>query len=320
MKRLAGLGPNTRGVLCLVVAIACLTVSDAIIKWLSPELPLHQITLLRSLVALPLVLLIAHFEGGWRTLKTRRPLAHLLRGSLLVLANMCFFSALAAMPLAETVTLFYTAPLFICLLSWPLLGERVGAARWIAIAVGMAGVVIMMRPGAELFRPVSILPVLAALSYAAMTMMTRKLGLRETAGALTFYIQIAFVIISAIAGLLIGDGGFDRFDNPSLQFLLREWRWPNAIELQLLTACGAIVTVGGYLISQAYRIGEAPAVAPFEYASLPFALAVGFALWGDWPDARAVLGTGLIVGSGLVVVYLENRAYRKSLRPAPIDL
>ena len=320
MKRFARFGPNTRGILCLVVAIACLTVSDAIIKWLSPELALHQITLLRSLIALLLVLLIALCEGGWHTLKTQRPVMHLLRGSLLVLANMFFFSALAAMPLAETVTLFYTAPLFICLLSWPLLGERVGAARWIAIAVGMAGVVVMMRPGAELFRPVSILPVLAALSYAAMTMMTRKLGLRETAGALTFYIQIAFVVISAIAGLLIGDGGFDRFDNPSLQFLLREWRWPNAVELQLLTACGAIVTVGGYLISQAYRIGEAPAVAPFEYASLPFALAVGFALWGDWPDARAFLGTGLIVGSGLVVVYLENRAYRKSLRPAPIDL
>jgi len=319
MNRLAGLSPNTRGVLCLVVAIACLTVSDAIIKWLSPDLPLHLVTLLRSLIALLLVLLIARFEGGWHTLRTRRPLAHLLRGSLLVLANMFFFTALAALPLAETVTLFYTAPLFICLLSWPLLGERVGVSRWLAIAAGMAGVIIMMRPGAELFRPVSLLPVLAALSYAAMTMMTRKLGLRDTAGALTFYIQIAFIVISAGAGLLIGDGAFDTHDNPSLHFLLREWRWPSAVELQLIAACGVIVAFGGYLISQAYRIGEASAVAPFEYASLPFALLVGYAMWGDWPDARAFLGTALIVGSGLVVVYIDNRAYRKSLRTAPID-
>lgn len=319
MKRLAGLGPNTRGVLCLVIAIAWLTVSDAIIKWLSPELPLHQIMLLRSLVALPLVLLIAHLEGGWRTLKTQRPLAHLLRGSLLVLANMCFFTALAAMPLAETVTLFYTAPLFICLLSWPLLGERVGAARWIAIAVGMAGVVIMMQPGAELFRPVSVLPVLAALSYAAMTMMTRKLGISEKASALTFYIQLAFIGISSMVGLAIGDGSLDNYDNASLDFLLRAWSWPNPTQLQLLAFCGAIVSVGGYLISQAYRIGEASAVAPFEYASLPFALSVGFWLWGDWPDWSAFIGTGMIIGSGLLVFYLENRAQRKSIPRAQID-
>ena len=319
MKSLALLSPNTRGVLCLVVAIACLTVSDAIIKWLSPELALHQITLLRSCVALVLVLLIAHLEGGWHTLKTRRPVLHFARGLLLVLANMFFFTALAAMPLAETVTLFYTAPLFICLLSWPVLGERVGISRWIAIATGMGGVVIMMRPGAELFRTISVLPVLAALSYAAMTMLTRKLGLRETAGALTFYIQLAFIFVSAAAGISIGDGQFDVYTNPSLQFLLREWRWPDTTQMQLIGACGIIVAFGGYLISQAYRIGEAPAVAPFEYASLPFALLVGYYLWADWPEPRAFLGTGLIVGSGLVVVYLDNRAWRKSMRPAQID-
>jgi drug/metabolite transporter (DMT)-like permease len=319
VKALALLSPNTRGVLCLVVAIACLTVSDAIIKWLSPELALHQITLLRSCVALLLVVLIAPLEGGWHTLKTRRPVLHFIRGSLLVLANMFFFTALSAMPLAETVTLFYTAPLFICLLSWPVLGERVGASRWAAIAAGLAGVVIMMRPGEALFGVVSILPVMAAFCYAAMTMMTRKLGLRETAGALTFYIQIAFIVISSLAGLITGDGQFDVYANPSLQFLLREWRWPDSTELQLIGACGVIVAFGGYLISQAYRIGEAPAVAPFEYASLPFALLVGYYLWGDWPQARAFVGTGLIIGGGLMVVYLDNRAWRKSSRRAQID-
>ena len=312
-------GANTRGILCLVVAIACLTVSDALVKWLSPDLPLHQITLLRSLVALPLVLLLARLEGGWRALATRRPVMHFVRGSMLVLANMFFFSALAAMPLAETVTLFYTAPFFICLLSWPLLGERVGIARWLAIAAGLGGVIVMMRPGAELFRPVSLLPVLAALCYAAMTIMTRKLGLRESAVALTFYIQVAFIAISTLSGLLLGDGGFDRYPDTSLEFLLRAWSWPSAEHWQALAASGIIVAFGGYLISQAYRIGEAPAVAPFEYASLPFALLVGYYLWGDWPEARSFIGAGLIIGGGLAVVYVENRARRKALRPAQID-
>ncbi|UCH40240.1 MAG: DMT family transporter [Gammaproteobacteria bacterium] len=310
---------NTQGILCLVAALICLTLSDAIIKWLSPELPLHQVTLFRSCFALILVLIIVRLEGGLVTLKTRRPVLHFVRGSLLVLANMFFFTALAAMPLAETVTLFYTAPLFICIMSQPVLGEKVSLSRWLVITLGMIGVVIMLRPGTELFRPISILPVLAALCYAAMTMMTRKLGMQEKAGALTFYIQLAFIVISSLVGLAIGDGRFDVYDNASLGFLLRAWHWPDANELQLLFVCGAIVSIGGYLISQAYRLGEAATVAPFEYASLPFALIVGYYLWGDWPDGRAFIGTGMIVGSGLFVIYLENRAPRKAPPHAQID-
>ena len=316
---LKNLNQNTQGVLCLVSALACLTVSDSIIKWLSPELPLHQITLFRSCFALVIVMFIVQLEGGLVTLKTRRPILHFVRGSMLVLANMFFFVGLAAMPLAETVVLFYTAPLFICILSQPVLGERVGLSRCLVIIVGLIGAIIMLRPGSEVFKLVSLLPILAALSYATMTMMTRKLGIREKAGALTFYIQLAFIVISSITGLAIGDGSFDLYDNKSLGFLLRAWVWPNSYQLQLLMLCGGIVSIGGYLISQAYRLGEASAVAPFEYASLPFALVIGFYLWSDWPDWHAFIGTGLIICSGLLVFYLENRAHKKSLRHAQID-
>lgn len=319
MRVVNALSKNTQGVLCLVAALACLTLSDSIIKWLSPELPLHQITLFRSCFALILVLLFVQLEGGLKLLRTRRPVLHFARGSMLVLANMFFFLALAAMPLAETVTLFYTAPLFICILSQPVLGEKVGLSRWFVIVMGMIGVIIMLRPGTELFRLISILPVLAALCYASMTMMTRKLGLQETAGTLTFYIQLAFIVISSLVGLGIGDGSLDQYDSTALSFLLRAWAWPDLGQWQLLIICGAIVSFGGYLISQAYRIGEASAVAPFEYASLPFALIVGYYLWGDWPDWRAFVGTGLIISSGLLVVYLENRAQRKNLQHAQID-
>jgi drug/metabolite transporter (DMT)-like permease len=319
LNPLKNINQNTQAVLCLISALACLTVSDSIIKWLSPELPLHQITLFRSCFALVIVLVIVQLEGGLVTLKTRRPILHFVRGSMLVLANMFFFIGLAAMPLAETVVLFYTAPLFICMLSQPVLGEKVGLSRWLVIFAGLIGAIIMLRPGSEVFKPVSLLPILAALSYAAMTMMTRKLGIQEKAGALTFYIQIAFIVISSITGLAIGDGAFDLYANKSLGFLLRAWVWPNSYQLQLLMLCGGIVSIGGYLISQAYRLGEASAVAPFEYASLPFALVIGYYLWGDWPDSYAFVGTGLIICSGLLVFYLENRAHRKSLQHAQID-
>ena len=316
---IAAFSANTKGILCLVGALASLTLSDSIIKWLSPDMALHQITLLRSCFALVAVMLIVQLEGGLLRLKTKRPVLHLLRGSLLVLANMFFFVGLAAMPMAETVALFYTAPLFICLLARPVLGEKVGMRRWFVIAVGMVGVLIMLRPGSDVFRQVSLLPIMAALCYAAMTMMTRKLGIRESAGALTFYIQIAFIVISSLVGLVVADGAYNVYDNSSLEFLLRAWYWPSFVQFQLLMLCGLIVACGGYLMSQAYRLGEAPAVAPFEYASLPFALIVGYYLWGDWPDWPAFVGTGLIIGSGLLVVYLENREQKKRLHAARID-
>ncbi len=319
MKSIRALNQSTQAILCLIAALGFLTINDAIIKWLSPHLPLHEITLFRSLFAMLVVFCFVYLEGGISILKTRRPVLHFVRGSMLVLANMFFFLGLAAMPLAETVALFYTAPLFICLLSRPVLGEKVGFSRWLVIFLGLLGVLIMLRPGSEVFRLISLLPILAALCYAAMTMMTRKLGMQAKAGALTFYIQLAFIVISSIVGLAIGAGKLDQYDNPAMGFLLRAWHWPDTQQLQLLLLCGVIVAFGGYLISQAYRLGQASMVAPFEYASLPFALAVGYTIWGDWPDWIAFAGSGLIIFSGLLIVYLENRVNRKPPGPVQID-
>lgn len=104
---------NTKGILCLIGALVFLTFSDAIVKWLSSTYALHEIMLLRALFAVVVVVIIIQFEGGWKTLYTRRPALYLLRGCLLVLANMFFFLGLATLPLADTVALFFTAPLFI---------------------------------------------------------------------------------------------------------------------------------------------------------------------------------------------------------------
>ncbi|MCP4878869.1 MAG: DMT family transporter [Gammaproteobacteria bacterium] len=97
------------------------------------------------------------------------------------------------------------------------------------------------------------------------------------------------------------------------------WVWPDLVQFQLLLLCGVIVSFGGYLISQAYRMGEAPAGAPFEYASQPVALLISYIFWGDWPDWVSITGSGLIIDGGLVIVFLENRAHKKSLRHAQID-
>lgn len=295
-------------------ALIFLTFSDSIIKWLSPHYALHQVMLFRALFAMIVVLIIVKFEGGLTILKTRRPWLHLLRGFFLVLANMFFFLGLSVLPLAETVALFFASPLFICLLSKPVLGEQVGLPRWGAIVLGLIGVVIMVRPGTDVFTLVSFLPITAALVYAAMVMVSRKLGMQDKASTLTFYIQVAFILVSSITGLAIGDGALSGSDNPTLDFLVRAWTWPTFIDFQLMALCGFIVALGGYLLSQAYRLGQASVVAPFEYTSMPFALAVGFMLWGDWPDAVSFAGSALIIASGLLVVYFENRMARAAGR------
>ena len=192
-----------------------------------------------------------------------------------------------------------------------------GLARWLAIAIGLVGVVIMVQPDAGDFSWFSILPVLAALTYSVMQMVTRKLGMRDSAGTLTFYIQIAFIIISILTGLTIGDGRFNTFDQPALEFLLRAWHWPNPLDFGLLAACGVIVAFGTYLLSQSYRIAQASILAPFEYTSLPLAVLVGFLVWGDLPGVKDIFGCLLIVGSGLLVVVYESRSKQKLAPSTP---
>jgi drug/metabolite transporter (DMT)-like permease len=303
---------NSKGILCLVFAVALLTISDSIIKLLSSNYALHEIMLIRSLFAMVVVIVIVQLEGGFAILKTRRPVLHFIRGSMLVLANMFFYLGLASLPLAETVALFYSAPLFICVLSQLILAEKVSLFRWIAILTGLLGVIIIIRPGTDIFRMAALLPIMAAFAYACMVMITSKLGMQDKAGTMTFYIQFAFIVISSIIGLSVGDGRFYTPDNPTLGFLLRSWSIPTINDLGLISICGFIVAVGGYLISQAYRIGHASLMAPFEYSSMPIALLLGYLVWGDWPDYYSMAGSVLIISSGIIIVVMEKRVRKKA--------
>ena len=306
----ASLNKRAAGILCLAGAVALLSASDSIIKWLSPFYALHEIMLIRACVALSFTMLLVRWEGGLRILRTQRLGLHLLRGLLIVIANMFFFLGLASMPFAEAVALFFVGPLFITLLSQPVLGERVDNIQWIAVGTGLIGVIIMLRPGFGIVSATAILPLLAAFAYACMQMLTRKLGVSAKAATLSFYIQIVFVAVSACIGLAMGDGRFSGSDNATLEFLFRAWTWVTLEHFLLIALCGLLVSIGGYLISQAYRIAEAAVIAPFEYVGLPFAVFWGYQIWGDWPDWVSILGSALIVGGGLLVFLRETRLSR----------
>ncbi|MCB1361586.1 MAG: DMT family transporter, partial [Rhodobacteraceae bacterium] len=266
----------TLGALCAVGGSLCFSLGDMAIKFLSGAYPLHEIILIRSMIGMAILLaVIMPLAGGYARIRTRQPGKHLLRGAFVVVANMAFFLALSAMPLANATAIFYVSPLMIALFSVLFLGERVGPRRWAAIGAGLLGVVIMVRPGSDTFSAIALLPLLAAASYAGLQIMTRKLGLGESAATMAFYIQVTFISFSVVFGLAVGNGRFDPGGDGTLSFLLREWVWPAPADLPFFALAGLGTSVGGLLISQAYRLCEAALVAPLEYVAMPMAI-----FWG----------------------------------------
>lgn len=297
------------GALCAIGASAAFTVNDMAVKYLSDDMALHQVILFRSLVAVVIMLaLIMPLTGGLGQIRTRRPLIHFLRGLMVLAANMCFFMALAAMPIAEATAIFFFSPMVIAVFSVIFLRETVGPWRWGAIFIGFIGVLIIVRPGTAAFTPVSLLPLMAAVFYAALHMMTRAIRLTESAATMGWYIQITFLGASVAVGLSIGDGRFDTGAGESLTFLTRAWVWPTPDLWLFLLLTGLGSALGGFLISQAYRLCEAAMVAPLEYVAMPMAILWGLLVFGEFPGLISWVGMALILGSGLLMIWRETNA------------
>ena len=298
------------GVACVVGAVSVFTLQDVVMKWLSGSYALHQIVFIRSVIAISVTVWIVHFEGGLRMLNSGRVGLLLVRGSLTILTNSCYFLALAVMSIAEASAVFFVAPLFITSLSALILKEAVGIRRWSAVIVGLAGVVVILRPGGDTFRLIALLPLLAAAAYALMQIFTRQLGRTEKASTIAIFTQFVMLSFSGCMYLVAGDGRFAPTHNASLEFLLREWTLPGFFDALLMIGIGVLNAIGGYLISQAYRLAQAAVLAPFEYIAMPLAVTAGFVVFGDFPDKIAWLGISLILGSGLYVLHRE-RVVRK---------
>ncbi len=272
------------GIICAIIASISFSINDASIKFISGGYPLHEVVTFRAGISLIISLaILVPMEGGYRQLQTAKLPLHLLRGLLVVGANSFFFLGLAVMPLSDATALFFIAPVVITMFSVIFLGEKVGKFRWSATAIGLIGAVIMLRPTSASFQPVAILPLLAAVCYAGIHMLSRRMGGTESASTLSVYIQAVFLVVGLLMGLTFGDGRFAPGDGRSLDSS----------------------AIGGYCVSQAYRVCAAAVIAPFEYTALVMSIVWGFTIFGSWPDYVAWTGTGLILASGLVVFWRE---------------
>jgi drug/metabolite transporter (DMT)-like permease len=261
---------------------------------------------------------IAVTGQGFRSLRSRRPGAQLLRVCIVMVSNVAFFLGLAAMPIADASAVAYVSPLAITALSVVILGESVGWRRWAAVVVGLIGVIVMLRPGAGVIQPAALLVLFSAVLYAMGNLITRAIGGTESAVSLSFFVQCGFVVVSSIMGLWAGDGHLAT-DDAVLGFLFRPWIWPPVADWPIFLATGLSVCIGGLMIAQAYRTCEAGLVAPFEYVGMPMAIFWGVMVFGTWPDLVAWIGIALICGAGLYTLWRETARRRDVVGPAGIE-
>ncbi len=272
----------------MLAGVGLFSLMDAGLKLLAPHYPPLQVAALRGAASIPFVLLWIAAMGGFSTLwRVRWPL-HLLRGGLSILMIACFAYALRTLPLSTAYTLFFIAPLLITALSVPILGERVGPRRWTAIAIGLLGVLVVLRPTGEgVFTLAGLAVLAAAAGYAFSAITVRILSRTDSTQAMVFWMV---VMLAAGAAALAAPGWVD---------VQRGHAW-------IIAGIGLSGALGQYAITEAFRRGEASVIAPFEYSALAWGLGLDLALWGVLPDRVTWLGAAIIVLSGLYLLHREK--------------
>ncbi len=285
------------------IAAFLFSIHDVIVKWISGKYPVHEVVFIRSCVAIIPILMIAHWNGGLNLLKTRCYSGHIIRSLLMFGAYISYYLSLSALPMAVTISLFFSCPIFITILSVLFLKEKVEVASWIAVIAGFIGVVMMLKPGSEIADPAAFLAVLSALLYAIGSVMTRDLGKTESGLSLVFYLMVVYIICSTILAFGLSNFNLDISSHPSQAFFFRAWQLPIKGDLLLFLSIGLISAVSIYCLIQAYRLELPSKVAPFEYVSVLLAVGWGYFFWNDVLDLQSIIGIILIMGSGLYILY-----------------
>jgi drug/metabolite transporter (DMT)-like permease len=285
---------------------------DAMMKSLLGEFPIWPLLFVRavicSLVMVPMIL----YLGPPHRILTPLWGLHVTRALLFAFGFSLYYTAFPFMTLAAATTIFFAAPLITAVFASVFLKEHIGIHRISALVLGFVGVIIAMKPGADSFQWVSVLPLICAFSYATSQMLARRIGDRDTA-----IVAGAYTII--LAGLIVLPLGWSLnvlFDIGTHAAHL-QWNW-DAFSfgiLPWLILLGAIGMVGWTLLSRAYQIADVGAVAPFEYAYLPMAAVLGYVGFDEIPSWNTLVGMALIIVSGIYIAFREIVSARQSIKP-----
>ena len=280
-----------RAILAILASAGMFAIAAACVKALDGAIPLAQLVLVRSLLALPVLLPLMPAAGGWRALRTRNPLGHALRTIFGLTGMVTVFYGYTQLPLANVTALGFTMPLFLTILAVPLLGERVGWRRGLAVLVGFSGVLFMLGPlqaeGDDLIPTLVVL--FGALTWALAMITIRRLG---AAGESSVTIVLWFAL--GCSGL-------------SLFAAIPVWVWPAGWQWLLLLGVGIASAFGQVLMTDAYRRGEPTLVAPFEYSGIAWTTLMGAVIWAEAPDGWDAVGILILIGSGLYIWWRETQ-------------
>ncbi len=282
------------GMALMVASVGLLTVMDGTAKYLARDYPLWQVVWARyAFNLLGLLPLLAWSRlPAWRS---RAPGLQLLRAAAMVVATFTMFLSLKLLPMAETYAIAFLSPLLVALLAGLLLRERLDAARWLAVATGFLGVLVVMRPGSGLFGLAALAPMAMALSFALYQLVTRMLGSRDDTYVTMFWSAAAGSIVTA--------------------FLLPwNWRPPDAGALALMAGMGLVGLLGQLAMIRAFTLAPASLASPFIYTQIVWAVLFGFLVFGDLPDFWTLVGAAIVVAAGLRLFRHEARRTRSNTR------
>jgi drug/metabolite transporter (DMT)-like permease len=281
---------RAKGIAAMIGAVALFSAMDALLKLLVEHYPPMQVTALRGLASIPFLLLPIVIRGRWSRLRTTHWHWHVARAAIGVVMLGSFIYAVKRLSLADTYAIFMCAPLLIVALSVPLLREKVALGQWAAIAVGLAGVIVMLRPtGAGWATLGGLAAVLSAVCYAASAIALRVLSRTETTESLVFYFT---ALLSLGAGLIALPG----------------WRPMVLADLPLLLGIGVFGSIAQYLITEAFTKAPASVVAPFEYTALLWGVLLDLVVWKVLPGAITLVGGAVVIGAGLYLIARERQS------------
>lgn len=277
-----------RAIGTMLMAVAAFAGMDSMLKLFAEHYPPMEIAFLRGLASLPFMALPAVLKGRYRDLKPRRFGMHLVRGVLMVVMLGGFIYSLRTLSLANAYSIFLAEPLLVTALAVPLLGDRVGWRNWVAITVGLIGVIIMLRPSASgLVTLGALAAAISATAYALSVIALRVISRTDTTTS---------VIVWTVGLMTLMTGALAV---PHWVPLAREhWAW--------LAVLGLFGALGQHLLTEAFRSAPPSVVAPFEYTALLWGIAIDWVVWSVLPAPRVYLGGGIVMASGLYLIFLEH--------------
>ncbi len=295
---------------CILAAIGFASTQDAIVKVMSGSFAAYEAIIFRCVGSFPLLAALLLRQGGFRLLATPILGRVIIRSLILCVGYFTFILSIAAMPIANSVAIYFTMPFFVAGLAGPLLGERVRVHRWLAIIAGFIGVLIMVRPGAGVFEPAAILALISAFSYAFGQMLGRPIAHQVPLAVIAMWQNAVFLLVALLMALLFNSFDFSGITHKSLVFLSRPWVWPGPFDALVLFGTGILAAFGMILFVSAYKYAESNFVAPFEYSSMIWAVMYGFLIFGDFPDQYTWIGAAVVATAGILMIWRDRQLDR----------